>query len=91
MQEVVTDKTTLANIAANVARLRNGKSYSQLARDVTIAEDRAYPATIERIEKGQHMPGAGLLKRLAEALGTTADALMESPSPSPRKNLSRAS
>ncbi len=90
MQQVVSDKTTLENIAANVARLRNGKSYSQLARDVSIDDDRAYPATIERIEKGVNMPGAGLLKRLAEALGTTTDALMSDP-PTTGKRLSRAS
>ena len=85
---MITDQEALANIAEIVRQLRNGKSYSQLARECTVDEDRAYPATIERIEKGINMPGAGLLARLAEALGVTVDALISPPS---KKKLSRAS
>lgn len=81
---MLSDQQTLANIAANLTRLMDGKSYSQLARDCSTPTERAYPATIERICKGRHMPGAGLLARIAEALGVTTDDLLDSP-PSPRQ------
>ena len=34
-----------------------------------------FPASIKRIEDAHHMPGAGLLKRLADAFGVTVDSL----------------
>lgn len=84
--QVLSDIDALANIAANLSRLRNGKSYSQLARECSTEEETAYPATIERIEKGRNMPGAGLLSRLAEVLGvSTDDMLADPPKRNPRK------
>lgn len=76
---MITDTKALENIARNLARFRGDRSYSAIARDCTTPEEKAYPATIERIEKGRHMPGAGLLCRLAEALGVTVDALLSDP------------
>lgn len=96
MQDVATidDAETKANIAANVKRLRGAKSYSQVARDCCTPTWKAYPATIEQIEKGQHMPGSGLLVRLAEALGCTTNDLVSpppgTPSPSKKRRLSPA-
>jgi len=46
-----------------------------------------YPASIERIENEKHMPGVGLLSRIAEALGVGVDDLLKAPA----QNLSRAS
>lgn len=70
--EVVTDDEAKRNIARNMARLRGTKiTYSDLARKAG-----TFPANISKIEKGEHMPGAALLSRIAEALGVTADHLM---------------
>jgi transcriptional regulator with XRE-family HTH domain len=85
MQAVVTDTEALETIAANVRRLMEEKrlTYAQLARDCSIPSEgkskgwTAYPSTIEHIAKGENMPGAGLLMRLAEALGVTPNDLMD--------------
>lgn len=86
MQSVSDDEAKL-NIAANLLRLRGAKSYSQLAREVSTQEERIYPATIERIEKMRHMPGVGLLSRIAEALGVSVDTMLSEPSKSGRKKI----
>lgn len=67
----VADEEVLRNIARNMASLRGDRTYSELSRQVG-----TYPANISNIEKGKHMPGAGLVSRLAEALGVTADYLI---------------
>lgn len=86
MQPVLSDTDALQNISANLARLRNGKSFSQLARECSTRTETAYPATIERIEKCRNMPGAGLLSRLAEALGVSVDEMLsDPPKKTPRK------
>jgi transcriptional regulator with XRE-family HTH domain len=91
MQQVLTDQQALANIAANVTALIGTRSYSEVARMVSAPKATVYPATIERIAKGKHMPGAGLLARLAEHLGVTVDDLLASPAPNParKKNLEK--
>ncbi len=86
---MLSNNDALANIAANLTRLRNGKSFSQLARECSTEDETAYPATIERIEKGRNMPGAGLLSRLAEALGVTADDLLSEPPNPPKRKLAK--
>ena len=59
-------------IAANVRRLRSVLKFTQ----ATLAEAvDASPETISRIERGQMEPGADLLARLAQALGTSMDTL----------------
>lgn len=70
----MSDDDVLANIAANVAKLRGKRSRSWLARQTG-----TYAINITRIESGEHMPGAGLLKRIAEALGTSTDMLFSYP------------
>lgn len=85
---VLSDQQALANIAANVTKYIGDRSYAEIARECTTPMERAYPATIERIAKGKHMPGAGLLARLAEALGVTVDDLLSSP---PRKKIEKIS
>lgn len=59
------DKVVLHSIATNLKRLREkkGLSKSELARMI---DD--WPATIQRIEDEDSMPGVGLLYSLAHAL-----------------------
>ena len=70
---MLTDEQALEAISLNVRRYRGDRSYSEIARVC-----KTYPATIERVEKGRHMPGAGLLSRLAESLGVSVDDLLAS-------------
>jgi transcriptional regulator with XRE-family HTH domain len=79
MQDVLTDEQAMANIAANVTRLRGERSLNSLARAAN-----TYAINISRIETGENLPGAGLLSRIAEALGVTVDDLL-SPPPGPEK------
>jgi hypothetical protein len=79
--QVLSDQQALANIAANVTALIGDRSYSEVARECSTPTERAYPATIERICKGKHMPGAGLLARLAESLGVSVDDLLWAQAP----------
>lgn len=81
---MISDLQAKQNIAANVRRLRGSRSYGDIARACSTDEWRCYPATIQQVESAQHMPGAGLLARLAEALDTTADALLADPQISSR-------
>ena len=67
----MTDDDALRNIAANVCGLRGDRSRSWLAREVG-----SFPINITRIESGEHMPGAGLLSRLADALGVSEHYLL---------------
>jgi transcriptional regulator with XRE-family HTH domain len=83
MQDVISDADAKKNIAANVHRLRGERSFGQLAKACSTPKWKAYPATIQQIENGDHMPGAGLLARLAEALGVTPNDLLSEP---PKKN-----
>lgn len=73
---MITDSEALHVIAANCRRLRGTKSQSQVARECSTEDWKCYPATIQQIEAGHHMPGAGLLARLAEALGVTPNELL---------------
>lgn len=68
------DRTTQANIARNVNSLRGDRSLTWLADRVG-----TYPINISRVERGVNMPTAGLVVRLAEALGTSVDALVKKP------------
>lgn len=81
--QVLTDKQVLANIAANVERLRGDRSKSWLAREVGV-----HTIQITRIEAAENMPGSGLLVRLSEALGVKTDDLTEQ-EPLPEKKSSR--
>jgi transcriptional regulator with XRE-family HTH domain len=77
--QAVSDEQALKNIAANVIRLRGDRSQYWLAKEVG-----TYPANIARIENGENMPGAGLLSRLAEALGVSIQVLLDPPPTSNR-------
>lgn len=79
----MSDEVIKRNIAAHVARLRGSRSRSWLA-----GETGTYAINITRIESAEHMPGGGLLLRLAAALGVTTDYLLSEPEPE-SKNKSR--
>ncbi len=85
--QAVTDEQAKLHIAANLMRLRGEKSYSQLARECSTEDETVYPATIERIEKMKHMPGVGLLSRIAEVLGVTVDTMLSAPNSRDRKKI----
>lgn len=78
--QAVTDEQAKLNIAANLRRLRGDKSYSQIARECSTDDHMVYPSQIEKIEKAKHMPGVGLLSRIAEVLGVSVDAMLYPPS-----------
>lgn len=68
----MSDDQALKNIARNVRLLRGQRSQYWLAKEVE-----TYPANIARIENGESMPGGGLLSRLADALKTSVDYLLD--------------
>jgi len=90
MQTMLSDDEALERIAANLTRLRGGRSYHAIAN---LAH--TFPASIKRIEDKLNMPGAGLLSRIAEALGVSVDTMylpvMEAAGTTPKKKLSKAS
>lgn len=69
----MTDDQAKQAIAANLKKLRNGLSYSELGRRCG-----TNASAISKIEKGEHMPGAGLLTRIAEALDVQVGDLLKS-------------
>ncbi len=84
---MVSDTEAKEIIGENVRRFRGERTYSELARACSTDDWTCYPATVEQVEKGRHMPGAGLLARLAEVLGVTPNDLLTSR----RRKLSKAS
>lgn len=69
----MTDQQTLKIVAANLRHFRTnrGLSLAELARLTD-----TYPSNMKRIEDRESMPGAGLLTRIADALGVTANDLL---------------
>lgn len=76
---MISDTEALANIGANVTALIGNRTYAEIAKACCTADWTCYPATIEKIANAQNMPGAGLLARLAEALGVTTDEIIFGP------------
>lgn len=76
MKTVLTDEVARENLKANLARLLEERGFTRyrLAR-VTGESDQ----TIKNVADGVHMPRAGLLSRLAEALGVSMDDLVHQP------------
>lgn len=72
----MTDHQALKRIAKNLRQFREdaGLSMNALAK---LIDD--YPATIQRIEEGRHMPGIGLMTRLGEGLGKRLDDFVDEP------------
>ena len=77
MTTTTTDAEILGNIASNLKRLRGERTLAEVARAAG-----TYAANVGRIESQENMPSAGLLSRIAEALGTTPLGLLDPPPPS---------
>lgn len=71
----MSDNEAKKRIATNLRRLRGELSYSEIARRAG-----TYPMAIQRIEKGDSMPGVGLLSRIAEALNCSIEEFLKLPS-----------
>lgn len=94
---MISENQAMSVIAERVRKYRGDMSYSELARRMTTDSWKCYPATIQQIESGRHMPGSYLLARLAETFECSLDDLFplhsskKRPTHTPRKTLSRAS
>lgn len=81
---MLSDHEALRNISQNLCRLRGQRTYTELAEAIAMPGQKAFASTVRYIEIEQNMPGAGLLARLAEALGVTTDELLAEPRPTKR-------
>jgi transcriptional regulator with XRE-family HTH domain len=79
MSTVTIDEKTLSMIGANVKRLRGERSFREVAKMCSSSEWTCYPATIQQIEAGDHMPNAAVIFRIATGLGVKVNALYEEP------------
>jgi len=68
----MTDDEAREVVAANLKRLRGDRSLSDIGRCCDTSA-----GAIQQIERGDRMPGAGLLTRLAATFGVSIDELMQ--------------
>ncbi|MBX9790153.1 MAG: helix-turn-helix transcriptional regulator [Pirellulales bacterium] len=73
---MITDAKAKANIAANVQRLMEMHGFTQAQLAEATGETQG---AISKVLNGHHMPGAGFLARLAEALDYSTDKLLAKP------------
>lgn len=73
---VLSDEKAKQNISVNVQRLLAQREMSQTALADATEES---PARISLMIRGIKLPSAAFLARIAEALGTTSDDLLEAP------------
>lgn len=73
---MITDEIVKHNIGANVTRLLEARGLSArgLSREINVA-----PITVSLIARGRHVPGSGILARIAEALDVSMDRLVAAP------------
>jgi transcriptional regulator with XRE-family HTH domain len=76
MTTVITDEQAKEWIAANVSRLMKERGLTQVDIAAITGEQQM---RIWRIANGLNLPSSAVLKRVAEALETTADELMSEP------------
>lgn len=76
---MLTDNEVRDNIAANVRRILHDRGWSQSELARRAGEN---PMIISRICRGNHVPHAGIVCRVAEALDVTVDRLVN-PAPEP--------
>lgn len=76
MSTVVTDDEAKRNIAANVARLLALRGWTQKQLADATGETNMI---ISRIMREKHVPNAATLARIAEALDTSTDILLDPP------------
>lgn len=68
----MTDTEVLQALSGNIARLMEEKNISQRRLSAITGEPLM---TINSVVNGRHMPGAGLVHRVAEALGVAVETL----------------
>lgn len=61
----ISDKKAMANLAANIRRLRGHETLQRLADASSTPDWRCYAATIADIERKKHLPRGGVIARLA--------------------------
>ena len=76
MATVISDDQAKKNIAANIRRLLAARGWTQTDLSEAAHENKM---TISNVCTGKHVPGAGLLARIAEALDVSIDRLVDSP------------
>jgi len=74
--KLLTDEQIKSNIAANARRLLATRKWTQ--KELSEAAD-VPQMTVSVIVRGSHMPGVGILSRIAEALDVTIDRLIADP------------
>lgn len=74
--QAVEDIEVKENIGANIRRLLAARKISQNGLATLIDES---PTRINHYAQAKKMPGAGVLSRIAEALGVTTDDLIAPP------------
>ncbi len=73
---MITDKQTKSYLAENVSDLLDSRGWTQKQLADATGENQMM---ISRIVRGEHIPAASVLARIAEALDTTMDKLLEPP------------
>jgi transcriptional regulator with XRE-family HTH domain len=73
---MITDTQALDNIKQTVRLLIGEHSFAEIAKQCCTDDWVCHPGTIEKIANGRNMPRASLLARVAQALGTTMDAMV---------------
>lgn len=80
---MITDDDTKAYVAANVSAELARLGWSQVKLATATGEN---AMTISNVIRGVHVPGAGLLCRIAEALNVSVDTLLSPPNKKPRRS-----
>ena len=83
MQDVIDEQQLRDALAANVARLRKERGWSQKNLAALAGISRIQ---LSRIENGHHTPGADVIYGLADAFGVTADQLRQVAEKNPAKS-----
>ena len=77
---MIDDQQAKRNIAGNLDRLLSDRGWTQTALAKATGDDQS---RISQLLRQQHMPGAGLLGRIAEAFDVSVDRLLAVP---PKEN-----
>lgn len=76
MSNLPTDAAVLRRLSTNLRRLLADRNWSQGKLARAIGMD---PMTVSRVIRGQTMPGAGTVTRIAKVLNTSIDRLTGPP------------
>lgn len=76
MPTVISDADASRNIAETIKLLKRDRSFADIAKLCCTSEKKCYPGDVEKMANERNSPRPGLLARVAEALGTTTDAMI---------------